>query len=279
MNALFSFVVLMGIFWGAGSAVAQSSAQSPVDISASGSLEWQRDAKAYVAKGDVIVKQDGIELFCDTLTASYSDGRTITLITAEGNVRIRRPPHEAFGDRAVYDVPKGLFILTGQGLRLVTPEEKLTARDRIEYSSPQNRLDAYGSASIFKGGDSLTAGHLTAFFDGIGDTDPTKGLELREVQAENDVVITTPKETIYGHSGSWNARSQKALLKGPVRILQGTNTLEGDHVTVDMKTGLSQLFAASGEGGAGEQGRVRGVFYPKAKEANDEEKNNSTPRP
>lgn len=51
------------------------------------------------------------------------------------------------------------------------------------------------------------------------------------------------------------------MLTGKVRILQDKNWLEGTRAEVDMNTGISQLFA---EGSSTGDGRVKGVFYPKA---------------
>jgi lipopolysaccharide export system protein LptA len=83
---------------------------------------------------------------------------------------------------------------------------------------------------------------------------------MDKVTAQGNVVITTAREKVYGDKGTYNVPAQKAVLTGKVRIYQGKNWLEGTRAEVDMKTGISQLFAET----RAEGGRVKGVFYPKA---------------
>ena len=242
---------------------AQAAPESPIEISAAGSLQWQRGAQAYVALGDVVVTRDDMNLYCDKLTANYASGQpssSITTLVAEGHVRFTASGHEAFGDRAVYDMKTGILTLTGQNLKLVTPDETVTAQDKIDYIRAENRLNAVGYATATKGTDTLTADMLSAFFDNSAQ----KNLELRQIRAENNVVITTAREKVFGTSGIWDAKTQKATLEGPVQIEQGQSHLSGDRVVVDMKTGMSQLLAGTDKDGGG--GRVKGVFYPAKKE-------------
>lgn len=244
-------------------AQAQTPANDAVEITATGSLEWQRGEKAYVAKGNVIVTKEDMRLSCDTLTAFYAAEKSatgITSLTAQGHVHFTAQGHEAFGDQAVYDLKTETITLTGQDLRLLTPAEIITAKNKIEYIRPENRLNAVGYARATKDQDTLTADMLSAFFD----AGAQNALELRQIRAENNVVITTATEKVFGTSGVWDAKTQKATLEGPVQIEQGQSHLTGDKVVVDMKTGLSRLYA--GTDGQSGDGRVKGVFYPKKKE-------------
>ncbi len=241
--------------------------QTPVEISATGSLAWQRGDHAYVASGGVIATKGDMTLACDTLTARYTaDAPTtdITTLTAQGHVHFTAQGHEAFGDLAVYDMKTQILTLTGENLKLVTPDEIVTARDKIDYIRPENRLNAVGYAKATKGQDTISADRLSAFFD----AGAQKSLELRKIQAENNVVITTAKEKVFGTSGVWDAKTQKATLEGPVQIEQGQSRLTGDKVVVDMRTGMSQLLAEGDKNGG--SGRVKGVFYPAKKETGKE---------
>ncbi len=231
---------------------------APVEISADKSLVWNRAAKTFTAKDRVVAKKDTAEIHCDTLTAAYDDksgGMKIQSMTADGHVTISSPPYTAYGDHAVYDVTTGNATLTGQNLRIETETEKLTSSEKIEYIGADDKAVARGRAVATKGTNQLTADTLTAFFD----KDSTGKRITKKITAEGNVVIATEKETINGKSGVYDVASQKATLEGPVRILQGDSWLEGTRATVDMKTGISQLF---GDGNAATEGRVRGVFYP-----------------
>lgn len=240
-------------------------AQEPVEISAAGSLAWQRGERTYVAEGSVVVVKGDMTLACDRLTAFYGGAgegvpADVTRLEALGHVHFKAQGHEAFGDKAVYDVVSGTLILTGGDLRLVTPTETVTATERFEYIRPKNRLDAVGYAKAVRGQESLSADRLSAVFV----PQANNALELKEIRADNNVIVTTAREKVFGSSGVWDALRQKAVLEGPVRIEQGDSRLLGSRAEVDMKTGQSRLFAAPAgqEGG----GRVKGVFFPARKE-------------
>lgn len=236
-------------------ALAQQPASAPLEISADQGLVWDRAAKTYTAKGRAEAKQGEMRVTADTLTARYADESSssdIREIMAEGAVVLSSPPYTAHGDRAVYDVATGQAVLTGQDLRVLTPGERLTARDRLTYSANDGRVTAEGNAVLTRSTDSLSAEKMTAVF---ADRDGSRALDT--VTADGGVTIKTARETVTGKHGVYNAATQKAELTGGVVIEQGNNRLEGSRATVDMKTGVSQLY------GGGETGRVKGVFYPK----------------
>lgn len=232
-------------------------ANAPVEITAQHSLEWDRKAKTYTARKDALAKQGDFSIAADVLTAHYRDEKSasdIAELVAQGGVVIRSPPYTAYGGHAVYDVKTGNAKLTGDGLRIETPSEKLTAQDSIEFFGRDNRLVATGCATAVRATDTLAASTLSAIFA----EDAQGRLALKKMNAQGNVVIKTLRETVHGDRGEYDAVTQKAVLTGKVRIYQGENRLEGTRAEVDLRTGLSQLFAP--EGG----GRVKGVFYPKS---------------
>lgn len=234
-----------------------SAPDEPVEISAKHSLEWDRKAKTYTAREDAVATQGNLRISADLLKAHYLDEKQasdISSLTAGGNVVIVSPPYTAYGDNAVYDVASGNATLTGEGLRIETPTEKLTAKDSIVFYGKENRLVAKGGATALRGTDRLNARELSAIFA----EDAQGKLGLRKMTAVGGVVIKTLKETIEGDRGSYDPVGQKAELTGRVRIYQGENWLEGTRAIVDLRTGHSQLFSESGDG------RVKGVFYPKS---------------
>jgi len=234
---------------------------APVEISAKHSLEWNRKAKTYTAREDAIAKQGDMQVSSDTLTAHYSDssGATdITLLVANGNVVIVSPPYKVYGDKATYIVAENSAVMTGGDLRIETATEKLTAKDKIEFFGRENRLVATGDAVAVRGTDTLKANLLNAFFHKAADDKMT----LEKITADGNVVIKTIKETVTGSKGVYDVVSGKAVLTGKIRILQGDNWLEGTRAEVDLKTGVSKLFA---EGNRETEGRVKGMFFPKKK--------------
>lgn len=234
--------------------------EEPVEISAARSLEWNRRAKTYTARQNAVAKQGNFQISSDTITARYHDNQGATHIyqmEASNNVVILSPPYTAYGDKAVYDVAEDRATLTGQDLRIVTDTEKLTAKEKVEFFSKENRMVASGGATAERGTDSLKAEKMDAFFAKNADGQ----LKVDRITAEGGVTIKTEKETVTGDRGDYNIGTKKAVLTGRVKIYQGASWLEGTRAEIDLKTGISQLFA---EGNAETEGRVKGVFYPKA---------------
>lgn len=231
--------------------------ENPVEITAKNSLEWNRAEKTYVARGSAVARQGKLQVSAQTLSAFYSEaggGTDITRLAADGGVVIQSPPYTAHGDAAVYDLAAGMAVLIGKDLQISTPEETLTAREKIEFFSKENRLSAIGDAVARRGTDTLKAKTLTAWFA----ADVEGKTTLRKMAADGEVAIVTARETVYGDSGIYDVAAGKATLTGRVRIYQGESWIEGTRADVDLNTGMSKLFAEEGE-----DGRVRGVFYPK----------------
>ena len=233
--------------------------QQPVEISAAGSLEWDRRAKTYVARKEALARQGAFEVRAATITAHYSDATDIQKLTAAGGVTILSPPYQATGDDALYDIARDYALLTGQDLRVTTQTDLLTARDKMEFFGKEGKMTATGQAVARRGTDQLRADVLNGFFT----TDAQGNRSLTRITAEGNVVIETQKETVYGERGTYDIPGESAVLTGKVRILQGDSWLEGTRATVDMRTGISKLFAGDN---TETQGRVKGVFYPKKKE-------------
>jgi lipopolysaccharide export system protein LptA len=265
--------------------IAASASDAPVEIFADKTLEWDRAKKTYTARGNAVARQGSMQVKSATLTAHYTEGSNkeasvgseITKLTADGTVEISSPPYTAHGDTAVYDVTTGVATLTGEDLKIQTPTENLTAEQRIEFDTANNRLSAVGDAKAVRGTDSLTSEKLDAFFKQGKDGKTA----LDRITADKAVTIKTARETVTGDSGVYDVTAGKATLRGRVRIFQGENWLEGTRAEVDLKTGISKLFA-DGKPLPGRSslivdgverapvapigdGRVRGVFYPKKK--------------
>lgn len=234
---------------------------APVEISADKGLVWDRSAHTYTAKGRAEARQGDMKVTSDVLVARYDaagGSSDIREVTADGNVVLNSPPYTAYGDKAVYDLTSGVAVLTGNDLRVMTPGETLTARDRLTYAANDGRMMAEGNAKLTRPNDSLEAQTLTATFATLADG--KRGLDT--VTAMGGVTIKTVRETITGAKGVYRAANQTAELTDDVVITQGKNRLEGKRATVDMKSGVSQIYGSASEGG-----RVKGVFYPKDKTA------------
>ena len=232
--------------------------KEPVEISAGKTLEWHQKDKQYVADGDVEAKQSDVTILADKLIADYRDddkGGNVQIwqLTAEENVTIKNTDSTAVGDKAVYNVDTGVAVLTGDNLTLSTPDQIITASERMEYDTANGKAKAVGNAKIKRGSDTLTANTLTANFSKDKDGKQT----LKSAIASGNVTIKTPDETLTGDNGFYNAGNNTAEVKGNVKIVRGPNVLEGARAEVNLTTNVSKMFGSS----AGEK-RVKGVFFP-----------------
>lgn len=243
--------------------------KEPLEVTADGSLEWHRESKKFVANKNAVAKQGDVSIQAATLTANYSeDGEqdiNISRVDAKDNVIIKSRDTDAYGDNGFYDLDKGYAELTGNDLKLVGTDQIVTARDRFEYWVIDGKLVAIGAAKITRKNEqgeinTLEADNITAFL-----IENDKGERvLDRLEADNNVIITTPSETLTGSKGVYEAKSNTAEITGDVKIRRGPNILEGAKATVDLNTSISRMF---GSGGA--RGRVKGVFYPGSEKKDD----------
>lgn len=266
---------------GAGVSAQNTSSSAPLEISADETLEWHRDAHKYVARGAVVARQGDVTIYADMMQADYRVGAKsstdIYRLTATGNVRILSDGNEAQGDHAVYELDRGLATMTGDHLRMSGPDQVVTARDRFEYFTEKGRLNAIGAASAVREGNRINADRLSAIFAQKSDaTAPAQNnlagnRKLERLEADGNVVITTPTEILTGARGFYRADNNSAEIMDNVVIRRGPNSLTGARATVDLNTNISRMFGAetgpaqAGDVGAGD-GRVRGVFYPGSEE-------------
>lgn len=264
MNATKTILVFLAVI-AIGMPCAQAQNQNrdqPLEITADNTLEWHQEARQYIARGNAVARQGEVTISADSLTADYrtgdgnggnGGGTDIYQITARGNVVISGQGATAHGDHAVYHVTEGRAEMTGEQLRLTSPEYTVTARDRFEYWTEQGRLNAVGAARAVRGEDRIDANRLTAIFT----QRPDGNRALSRLEAEGNVTITTPEEVLTGARGHYEAASNTAEIHGNVRITRGPNILEGDRATIDLPTNISRIHGSPAQGE-----RVRGIFYP-----------------
>lgn len=249
----------------------QPSSGEPVEITADGSLEWNRNEKLFIARDNAKAVQGPSSIAAAKLTAHYRDGEgggmDIHRVEADSNVELSSKDSTAYGQRADYDLAKGVAIMTGDNLKMVSPNQVVTAKERFEYWVTDGKINAIGNARVDKKNaqgetDTLEADVISAILK-----DNARGeRELHSAEADGNVVITTPAEKVTGKHGTYNAQTNKATLTGGVILHRGPNMLEGERAEVDLNTNTSQLFGGPNMVNTG--GQVRGIFYPGTEKKN-----------
>lgn len=292
-------LALAAALWLAVPASAQELAltgEGPIEVLADDAIEWHRDQRMVIARGNARATRDGTTVYADRLIAHYRDrggsaaptGVTppsgtnlggsgeIWRLEAERNVRIVGGNDRAEGDRAVYDLDRRVLVLTGRALSLTNGEDRVTARDALEYWAETRMAVARGDAVVTSEDRTLEADTVVAYFvdaapdpaasspprpaaqparQGDGPATTRQANKLDRAEAFGNVRITTPNEVARGDRGIYTPEDGMARLAGNVRITRGQNQLNGQYGEVNMKTGVSRLMPSPG-------GRVAGMIVP-----------------
>lgn len=279
----------------AGPAFAQGidlSQGGPIEVTANDGIEWRQAEQVVIARGAARAVRGGVTVEADRLLARYrprggtaaapqrppaegpGGGGEIWRLEAEGNVTVTSATDRAEGDRAVYDIDQAVMVMTGRALRLVTPDNTLTARDSVEYWSARRMAVARGNAVVVTNdGRRVRADTLVAHFAesaapgaqpaaaprpqpaaAPGGTEQRNN-SIERVEAYGNVEIRTAEEVVRGDRGVYSPNTGLARLLGTVRITRGDNTLTGQEAIVNMQTGVARLVSAPGA-------RVQGLVVP-----------------
>ncbi|PWS36460.1 hypothetical protein DFH01_15015 [Falsiroseomonas bella] len=270
----------------------------PVEITSEDGIEWRQQEQAVIAQGNARAARDGVIIDADRLIARYRprsgaaaqregqsaaspvSGSEIWRLEAEGNVRITSASEKATGSRAVYDMDQAVMVLSGQGLALETPDQRITARESLEYWPQRRMAVARGGAVVTTTDDRrITADTLVAHFmenpaAGAPTAQPAaqpaaqpgrpgipglpgggEGSRIDRVEAFGQVEIRTPDEVVRGERGVYSPQTGMARLLGGVRITRGDNQLNGQEAIVNLRSGIARLVSAPGQ-------RVQGLIVP-----------------
>ncbi len=273
---LFSFCLLSA----AGNLAAQEEitdlggGDQPLEIDADEGLEWRRDDKVYIARGNAVAAQGDVTVRGDVLSAYYrpdAAGKTeVFLLDAKGNVTIETASEIAYGDHGQYILDDQRLELRGGDLKLVskTNNDVITARDSLEYWRGRQIAVARGNAEAVHQEKQIKADVLSAHFK----ADENEKLAVYQVVGEGNVEIRTPTDFASGKSGVYYVTEEVATLTGDVKITQKSNQLNGEYAEVNLATGVSKVLGA--QPGGEDPGRVQGLVLPKPK---DEEKRSDDP--
>lgn len=304
------------------------SSGGPVEVTALDGFEWHESDQTVTASTEARAVRGNVTVLADRLVAHYrkkaaethaapvntaspnpasagsrdakpgaagstdvdTGSNEIYRLDAIGHVRILTPTEEAVGDKAVYDIDQALLVMTGQGMRLTTPQYVMTARDSLEYWSQQHMAVGRGNALVVAtdgrrlSGDvlvgytkeaapaagSAAAGSAGAGSAGAGSTPakpdsprPTTGIDasgkLERVEAYGNVEVRTQTDTVRGDRGVYLPDTGMARVLGNVRVIHNQNVITGSAADVNMKSGIAHVVSDAGR-------RVQGLIMPNEKQ-------------
>lgn len=285
------------------------SSGGPVQVTSQGGFEWREAQQEVVATGDARAVRGNVTVLGDQLVAFYrkkaapagaapaaatpasapapqpdaggvlggaDNGDTeVYRLAADGHVRIVTPTDEALADHAIYDIDQAVLVLTGQHLKLTTPQDVMTARDSMEYWSQKHMAVGRGDAVVVTtDGRRISADTLVGYTEDpnapgakpvqpvaapvAGQAGADQGLgagKLKRVEAFGNVEVRTATDTVRGDRGVYIPDTGMARIIGHVRITHGQNQLNGPAADVNMKTGIAHLISLPGA-------RVEGLIMP-----------------
>jgi lipopolysaccharide export system protein LptA len=262
-NALTIILLLIGVIIAApGTGYAQSlnitsggEDGGPVEILADDGIEWLQNDNIFIARGNAMATRGVVKVMADLLRAYYYDNAGTTEIwrlDAEGSVEIRSPTESAFGDMAVYDVLKGVMVVTGNNVRFVAGKDTITANRQLEYWETKQMAVARGDAVAIRGDKTLKAEVLASHFkrNAQGET------AVYRIDAYDNVSIVTDHDELTADRGVYDVPTGIANLTGNVLVKRGQNVLSGCRAIVNLNTNVSKLFSCTDGSGT----RVQGVL-------------------
>lgn len=228
---------------------------SPVEILADDGIEWLRDQRQYIARGNATANRGGVTVRADTLTAHYRGGedgekQAIYRLDADGSVVITSEGTEAVGDKGVYHIEDKVAVLVGDNLKMTNERAVITAQESLEYWDARQLAVARGDATVIENENRLVADVLTAHIKKAA----SGKQEVERIDALGHVHISTGTEIVRGEEGVYEVPKQVATVCGNVKITRGENQLNGDCAVVDLKSGRSRLTGGSG--------KVKGLILP-----------------
>jgi lipopolysaccharide export system protein LptA len=264
----------------------------PVSIQADNGIEWQQNNKVYIARGNAKATRGDNSVTADTLYAYYRDTRQqpaataaapalrgnspaqdqspfdngstqVYRIDADGHVVFATPTQTAYGDHAVYDVDQALLIVTGKNLKIVTPQDVVTARDSLEWYDEKQIGVARGNAIAVRTGPehkSIRADVLIAEVT----KPPDQPSKISKVDAQGHVILVSEDQIARGDSGVYNLDTGIATLSGHVTLTRGDNELSGQYAVVNTNTNVARLLSAPPSAQlTGPHPRVSGLLIPR----------------
>ncbi|HXR86000.1 MAG TPA: LptA/OstA family protein [Stellaceae bacterium] len=260
----------------------------PVNIEAQNGIEWQQNNKVYIARGNAKATRGDDAVTADTLYAYYrsaqpqqataaspqlrgnsssdtldSGSTQIYRIEADGHVVFTTPTQTAYGDHAVYDVDQTLLVVTGKNLKIVTPQDVITARDSFEWYDQKQLGVARGNATATRQGPqhkSIRGDVLTAEVTKPANQ-PSK---ISKLNAQGHVILVSQDQIARGDSGVYNLDTGIATLSGHVSLTRGDNELRGQYAVFDTNANVARLLAAPPSAQVtGPRPRVEGLLIPR----------------
>ena len=229
---------------------------SNLSVEADISLEWFEKDKYYLAKGNVILKKDGLTLKANIVRANYAEenGENILKsLIAKENVILTKDTSKATGEFMNYDVSKKIIFISGPFQTFASPSGKVESKKNIMFDDLKNKAEANGNVKIILSNESIIyADNVKAYFS-------AEDKSLEKAVAKGNVIIENKKKGKKSKAdlGIYNSSDQIIRLTGNVTIIDQNSIINGSKGITNLKSGKSNII-----GDPEKKKRVKGVFSP-----------------
>ena len=137
--------------------------------------------------------------------------------------------------------------------------------DSLEVQQEKQVAIFEGNVQVLQGELRLKAAKLKVHYaenNGKKQADGSSPPNIRKIDAEGNVFLSSPRETAKGDIGFYDVVNKKVQLTGNVVLTQGQSVLRGQKMTLDLVSGKSRI---DGTGSGNSPGRVKGIFVPQKK--------------
>ena len=243
---------------------------SPIEIFAEDGIEWHKNKKKYIARGNAKANKADLLVTSDVLEAIYEDDNDteseITILKASGNVFIKNQKAQILGGNiATYNLKKEYFIVNGRKLELISNEDRLTSNSTIEFWKNENIAIATGKAKAYKNNkysifaDKLVW-HLIDEKENDNKSKGNQGYQIKKILAYKNVIIETNNEIAYSNKALYNEVSGICKLFGKVKLKKGDNFLTGEYAEMNLNTGISKLLPHPSKKTSETENRVKALI-------------------
>ncbi len=128
--------------------------------------------------------------------------------------------------------------------------------DDLEVRQAESTAIFSGNVDALQGAIALKADRLVVFYQLSGE-DTANSQPIERIEAEGNVVITSPTETASGDVGVYDLIAATMELTGNVVLTRGDNIIEGSKLNIDLANDIATV-RAENQG----DGRVKALFQP-----------------
>ena len=226
-----------------------SGKDEPIEIYADNGIEWHKNKKKYVAKGNAEAISGSLSLKSDQIEAYYIETKDSSMdinnVLAMNNVIIKDKKMKITGGNyAEYDVKKDYFKVNGSKLKLTSQKNALMSNNKMEYWMSKGVAVATGKAEARKENEFVVKADKLVW----NLYEVNKKIKVKKIIGFNNVSIRSNNEVAFSNKGIYNNITEVCKLFGNVRLQKGDSFLTGEYAEVDLKSGISKILPAPKKG-------------------------------